>query len=104
MQEERSETRGEQLPFNGNCRLVDGVKVSTKSVGDDGNKKTVTLRNILEGDGKGADLKWSLFVAACRSYRYDSCLKPFPPQYINNGLKDIECLVRKNYMFMIHKH
>jgi hypothetical protein len=96
MQEERSETRTEELPFNVNCRLVDEVKITTNPVRDSGNKKVVTLRNILEGDGKGADVKWSLFVAACKSYRYDSCLKPFPPQFINSGLKDIECLVCKN--------
>lgn len=92
MQEERSERTG-MLPFNGSCRAVDGLNVTTKSIRANEDKKTVTLRNILERDPKGADLKWSLFVAACRSYRYDSCLKPFPPQFVNNGLKDIEYLL-----------
>jgi hypothetical protein len=104
MEEESSETGTEQLTFNGSCRPVDGVKVTTKSHTSTEDKKTITLRNMLEENRRGADLKWSLFVAACKSYRYDSCLKPFPPQFIINGLKDIEYLVRKNYvMFIIHK-
>jgi hypothetical protein len=97
MQGERSETTG-ALSFNGRCQTVDGYNVTTKSVTANEDKKTVTLRNILERDPKGADLKWSLFVAACRSYRYDSCLKPFPPEFINNGLKDIEYLVCHSYI------
>jgi hypothetical protein len=97
MQGERNETTG-PLPFNGSCRAVDGINVTTKPATANKDNKTVTLRNIIERDPKGADLKWSLFVAACQSYRYDSCLKPFPPQFINNGLKDIEYLVCKNYI------
>lgn len=87
MQGERSETT-RTLSFNGSSQAVDGFNVTAKE-----DKKIVTLRNILDRDPKGADLKLSLFVAACRSYRYDSCLKPFPPEFINNGLKDIEYLV-----------
>jgi hypothetical protein len=100
MQGERSERTG-TLPFNGSCRAVDGFNVTTKSVRANEDKKTVGLRKILERDPKGADLKWSLFVAACRSYRYDSCLKPFPPHFVNNGLKDIEYLVCKNYILYL---
>lgn len=92
MQGERSETT-RTLPFNGSNQAVDGFNVTTKSVTAKEDKKIVTLRNILDRDPKGADVKLSLFVAACRSYRYDSCLKPFPPEFINNGLKDIEYLV-----------
>ncbi|PNF35496.1 Mono [ADP-ribose] polymerase PARP16 [Cryptotermes secundus] len=83
MQGERSETT-----FDGSSQAVDDFNVTAKE-----DKKIVTLRNILDKDRKGADLKLSLFVAACRSYRYDSCLKPFPPEFINNGLKDIEYLL-----------
>lgn len=56
-------------------------------------RKILALRHILEKDLKAADLKWSLFVAAVHTYRYDTCLRPFPPLYIKNETKDIESLV-----------
>lgn len=56
-------------------------------------RKILCLKSILEKDPVAADLKWSLFVAASHSYRYDSCLKPFPPMYIQNECKDIDALV-----------
>jgi len=56
-------------------------------------KKITSLKHLLEKDSKAADLKWSLFVAASNTYRFDSCLKPFPPMYIKNECKDIEALV-----------
>lgn len=56
--------------------------------------KILSLKHLLEKDPKAADLKWSLFVAASNTYRYDSCLKPFPPMYIKNECKDIEALRR----------
>ncbi|XP_076294868.1 protein mono-ADP-ribosyltransferase PARP16-like [Lasioglossum baleicum] len=55
-------------------------------------KKVSSLKFILEKDFTAADLKWTLFVAACNTYRYDTCLKPFPPMYIKNECKDIEAL------------
>lgn len=60
---------------------------------EDIGKKILSLKHILEKDLRAADLKWSLFVAACNTYRYDTCLKPFPPMYIKNECKDIEALV-----------
>lgn len=56
-------------------------------------RKISLLRHLLEKDLKAADFKWSLFVAATNTYRYDTCLKPFPPMYIKNECKDIEALV-----------
>lgn len=56
-------------------------------------KKLVALRSVLEKDICSADIKWSFFVAACQHYRYDSCLKPFPPKYVKGELKDIDSLV-----------
>lgn len=56
-------------------------------------RKISSLKHLLEKDLKAADLKWSFFVAASNTYRYDSCLKPFPPMYIKNECKDIEALV-----------
>lgn len=64
-----------------------------RSIIEDVEKKIISLRHLLEKDPKAADLKWSLFVAASNTYRYDSCLKPFPPMYIKNECKDIEALV-----------
>ncbi|XP_012289106.1 mono [ADP-ribose] polymerase PARP16 [Orussus abietinus] len=55
-------------------------------------KKILSLKSLLKKDPKAADLKWSFFVAACHTYRFDSCLKPFPPMYIRNECKDIEAL------------
>ncbi|XP_011558882.2 protein mono-ADP-ribosyltransferase PARP16 [Plutella xylostella] len=56
-------------------------------------KKAVHLRLVLEKDFKAADMKWSLFVAAAFSFRYESCLKPFPPGYWKNGIKDMDELL-----------
>lgn len=54
---------------------------------------------MLEKDFKAADLKWSLFVAAAFSFRYESCLRPFPPVFMKNGIKDMDELVsRANIM------
>ncbi|EZA52269.1 Poly [ADP-ribose] polymerase [Ooceraea biroi] len=57
-------------------------------------KKIASLMHFLKKDPRAADLKWSLFVAASNTYRFDSCLKPFPPMYIKNECKDIEALRR----------
>lgn len=56
-------------------------------------KKILSLKHLLEKDPKSADLKWSLFIAASHTYRYDTCLKPFPPMYIRKECKDIDALV-----------
>ncbi|XP_051176079.1 protein mono-ADP-ribosyltransferase PARP16 [Leptopilina boulardi] len=55
-------------------------------------KKILSLKHLLEKDPKSADLKWSLFIAASHTYRYDTCLKPFPPMYIRKECKDIDAL------------
>lgn len=60
---------------------------------EDVGKKISLLKHLLEKDPKAADLKWSLFVAASNTYRYDTCLRPFPPMYIKNECKNIEALV-----------
>ncbi|KAJ9579800.1 hypothetical protein L9F63_004546 [Diploptera punctata] len=78
--------------FHQQHRTTDGIDVQTQSSTTDIGSKAIELRNMLENDLQAADVKWSLFVAACQSYRYDSCLKPFPPQFILNGVKDIDSL------------
>lgn len=59
---------------------------------------TETLRKRLSDHFLATDLRWSLFVAALYSYRFDTVLKPFPPQYIKNGEKDMKNLVRYSNM------
>ncbi|XP_034948960.1 uncharacterized protein [Chelonus insularis] len=56
------------------------------------NDKILSLKNLLQQDLRAADLRWSFFVAACNTYKHNNCLKPFPPMYITNGIKDIEAL------------
>ncbi|XP_030040533.1 protein mono-ADP-ribosyltransferase PARP16 isoform X2 [Manduca sexta] len=48
---------------------------------------------VLEKDYKAADIKWSLFVAAAFSFRYESCLRPFPPVFMKSGVKDMDELL-----------
>ncbi|XP_043280335.1 protein mono-ADP-ribosyltransferase PARP16 [Venturia canescens] len=55
-------------------------------------RKVHDLRSVLERDPAAADLKWSLFVAACNTYRHNTCLMPFPPMYTEREGKDIEAL------------
>lgn len=54
-------------------------------------EKVKKLTEILENDLVASDFKWTLFVAAANSYKYDSLLKPFPSMFIysNNQTLDI---------------
>ncbi|KAH7984959.1 hypothetical protein HPB52_024416 [Rhipicephalus sanguineus] len=40
---------------------------------------------IIAEDVAAADLQWSLFVAALRSYRYDTVLRPFPTSFADQA-------------------
>ncbi|XP_015175960.1 PREDICTED: mono [ADP-ribose] polymerase PARP16 [Polistes dominula] len=75
-----------------NLDILHSTKMDTTPYQDDADKKIVLLKHLLEKDPKAADLKWSLFVAACNTYRCDTCLRPFPPMYVKNECKDIEAL------------
>lgn len=55
--------------------------------------KTGNLLESLKSDPMAADVKWSLFVSAANNYKFDSCLKPFPSQFVKDEEKDIESLV-----------
>lgn len=59
----------------------------------DGEKKVLSLKNLLNEDAQAADFRWSLFVSSCNSYRHATCLRPFPPMFIKNECKNIEELV-----------
>jgi ARTD15 N-terminal domain len=54
---------------------------------------TRNLLKNLKSDIMAADVKWSLFVSAANDYKFDSCLKPFPSQFVEDEEKDIESLV-----------
>lgn len=43
--------------------------------------KIFDIKSALETDLEACDMKWSLFVAAANSSRYDSMLKPYPNKY-----------------------
>lgn len=82
----------EKIPTEANLDVLYSPRLDSTNQ-DDVGKKIQALKHILEKDPKAADLKWSLFIAACNTYRCDTCLKPFPPMYINNEYKDVEALV-----------
>ncbi|XP_057324159.1 protein mono-ADP-ribosyltransferase PARP16 [Microplitis mediator] len=79
-QQEQSVTMSSTVPPIECCEL------------NDSDNKVVSLKNIINQDPQAADFKWSLFVAACHTYRHNTCLKPFPPMYVKNECKDIEGL------------
>lgn len=81
-----------KVPKESDLDILYTTRLDSGNLEDIG-KKVLSLKHLLEKDLKAADLKWSLFVAACNTYRYDTCLKPFPPMYIKNECKDIEALV-----------
>lgn len=56
--------------------------------------KKLALENYIHENLRLADFKWSLFCAACHSYRYDSVLRPFPSMFLKNDAKDIDNLVK----------
>ncbi|KAM9753454.1 protein mono-ADP-ribosyltransferase PARP16 [Menidia menidia] len=51
------------------------------------------VSSCLHRDPVAADLRCSLFVAAAKSYKRDSLLRPFPPLYISGDNKDFEELL-----------
>lgn len=56
------------------------------------NDKIVSLIKKIENDLNACDFKWTLFVTAANSYKYDSLLKPFPTAYVANKLLNINRL------------
>ncbi|XP_049291354.1 protein mono-ADP-ribosyltransferase PARP16-like [Anopheles funestus] len=54
-------------------------------------KRLLVLKTLIR-DPAAADLRLSLFVSAAKSFRYDSCLQPFPPDFIINNEKSIDQL------------
>ncbi|XP_041772703.1 protein mono-ADP-ribosyltransferase PARP16-like [Anopheles merus] len=56
-------------------------------------KRLLVLKTIIH-DPAATDLRLSLFISAAKSFRYDSCLQPFPPDFITNNEKSIDQLCR----------
>ncbi|XP_037957022.1 protein mono-ADP-ribosyltransferase PARP16 [Teleopsis dalmanni] len=44
-------------------------------------RKVKILGSMLRRDLLALDIKWTLFVAASKNYRYEELLKPYPPQF-----------------------
>lgn len=87
------EIPGEKTVTKTGLDILYTSRIDRSVTDEDVERKISSLKHLLEKDPRAADLKWSLFVAASNTYRYDSCLKPFPPMYIKNECKDIEALV-----------
>lgn len=56
------------------------------------NEKIVSLIKRLEIDLNACDFKWTLFVAAANSYKYDSLIKPFPNAFVVDKILNINHL------------
>uniref|UniRef100_A0A182QI04 Poly [ADP-ribose] polymerase n=1 Tax=Anopheles farauti TaxID=69004 RepID=A0A182QI04_9DIPT len=56
--------------------------------------KRSLLLEAIKHDPTAVDLRLSLVVSAAKSFRYDSCLQPFPPDFITNNEKSIDQLNR----------
>ncbi|XP_055611074.1 protein mono-ADP-ribosyltransferase PARP16-like [Uranotaenia lowii] len=54
--------------------------------------KASLLQEVIDRDPKAADMRISLFVSAARSFKYDSCLQPFPSDYLEDREKNIGAL------------
>lgn len=55
--------------------------------------KVRILIRTLESDLDACDFKWTLFVAAATSFRYDSLLKPFPNAYVAKDIDDLRASI-----------
>ena len=51
------------------------------------------ISKLLKNDIYSYDLLWCLFVAAAKSYRFSSILRPFPPMYQIQDRKNMFALV-----------
>ncbi|XP_076644301.1 protein mono-ADP-ribosyltransferase PARP16-like [Halictus rubicundus] len=90
--ENRVNVNDNKIDTESDVNILYTSQVDSTNSQEDITKKVSSLKFMLEKDFTAADLKWSLFVAACNTYRYDTCLKPFPPMYIKNECKDIDAL------------
>ncbi|XP_065335508.1 protein mono-ADP-ribosyltransferase PARP16 [Cloeon dipterum] len=95
MEMEQNDTPGEPEPPQSNH----GKEDLTISSSNSSRRSEVSfletccsLHEIMSSDLTALDFKWSLFVSAASSYKFDSCLRPFPSQFIKDGEKDIDAV------------
>ena len=50
--------------------------------------------SLLDNNPTSVDFLISILWAAGTSYKHDTLLRPFPPQYITEEQKDVDALVR----------
>lgn len=70
----------------------DSIQLSKCNAATDLNEKMTILMTALADDLNACDMKWTFFVAAAHSYRYDSQLKPYPTHPANGKPYEIERL------------
>lgn len=54
----------------------------------------IEVISLLDNNPTSADFLISILWAASKSYKHDTLLRPFPPQYIKEEQKDVDTLVR----------
>lgn len=76
-------------------RVNTSANPATSSISTEGSQqKQLNLLRAIRADINACDIKWTLFVAAASSYRFDSQLKPMPSQYLDGKTFDIDKLRR----------
>lgn len=94
MEGDNAVLRDSTAPGVQNVDPVSNINSETELTGlKDENNQAFSILKLLQKDLMAADLKWSLFIAASQSYKFDSCLRPFPPMYLRNDIKDINSVV-----------
>lgn len=68
------------------------IELSECNEAIDLNEEMTALATVLTDDLNACDMKWTFFVAAANSYRYDSQLKPYPVNPADGKPYDIEHL------------
>jgi len=63
----------------------------------------VVLRQ-LQKDLLATDFRWSILVAAARSYRHDSVLRPFPPMLLRRTDHRSSSVTSTNGVLQIRDH
>ena len=51
------------------------------------------LVELLSADLMACDLKITIFISTLTSFKQDSLLKPFPPMFVEDGVKNWDKLV-----------
>lgn len=65
-------------------------------------EKLQEIKKTLKADFLASELKFSIFVAALKNYKHDFLIRPFPPDFIQDGEKNFEKLVRTCRKFYLN--